>query len=266
MANRKSRRAAAAKAAKGTKVATIAAPLQTEVSFNKNGKHVKAMIAAGVAAETSVISNAVVAVFSEGWAACKAGEMSPDHAADVLKAIHVSVAAKRGEKASKNADGARVSDTKTALKIFDWKCVGNLIEVLNTIDTLTFEKLVAIVRWMKGTPQKAAQWKSTHLTAPSKAELIRVMNKTKKRATKSSKRGGFKKGKGVVGMPSDPVRGLAHVVKCAVAFNKKHAKDFASKSDAKLMAGVINTLNALFKPTRALQAARELAAAAKVAK
>ena len=256
------RKAAKAKAKKAE--ATIAAPLQTDVSFNKNGKNVRAMIEAGVAAETSIISNAVVATFDAGWKACAAGEMTPAHADKVLASIYASVAAKRGEKPSK-VEGPRVSDTRTVLKIFDWKCRANLVSVLNSIDTLTFEKLVAIVRWMKGTPKQSAKWKADLLTAPSKAELLRVMNKTKRRASKSKSRSKRKGSANVVGMPGDADRGLAHVVRCAVAFNKAHGKHLP-RDDAKLMAGVIDTLNALFKPTRALMKAREAEAAAKAAK
>ena len=177
-----------------------------------------------------------------------------------------SIAAKRGEKASK-VEGPRISDTRTVLKIFDWKCRANLVGVLNTIDTLTFEKLTAIVRWMKGTPKQKANWKSDLLTAPSRAELLRVMNKTKRRATKSTKRGGFKSGKGVVGMPmNNAVDGLGHVLKCAKAFNKAHASHFANAGDRKLFAAVLDNINACFAPTRALIKSREEKAAEKAAK
>jgi hypothetical protein len=257
------------KTTKANKAKTIAAPLQTEVSFNKNGKHVKAMIEAGIAAETSVISNAVVATIKAGWLACKAGEMTPAHADHVLIAIRAGVAAandatvKRGEK----LDGARVSDTRTALKIFDWKCRANLVDVLATIETLTFEGLVSIVRWMKGTPQKKAHWKADLITAPSKAELLGVIRKVKGRTSKGGKRGGFKKGKGVVGMPmSDAVAGLGHVLKCAKAFNKAHASHFASAGDRKLFAAVLDNISACFAPTRALIKSREEKAASDAAK
>ena len=248
--------------------ATIAAPLQTEVSFNAKGKHVLAMIDAGIAAQTTVISNAVVAQIKSGWLACKAGEMSPAHADQVLIAINKGVAAANDATfKAKDLDGARVSDTRTALKIHDWKCVKNgaLAAALAEIGTLKFEGLIAIVRWMKGTPKVKAHWRNDLESAPGKADLLKVIRAKKTRATKSTKRKTRKGSATVVGMPGDADRGLGHVIKCAIAFNKAHGK-FLPASDAKLMAGVIDTLNALFKPTRALMKTREEAAAAKAAK
>ena len=263
---RKARRAAD-KTTKATKANDSAA-----VIFNPRHAATRAAIDYGVTNATSSRAVALVEQFRRGIIACQQGGMKPTHADVLIEEIRKGIAVKR-KAANINTDfnvatwAQRASEASAVLKLHEFKCVKPLFATLATIDVLTFEGLAAIARWMRGAHGKGGAWQATTTSAPSKVRLMKLLAEKRTRKSKSKRKGGFAKGDGVVGMPiSDAVRGLGHVLKCAKAFDKAHARHFATASERKLMAACIENLNACFKPTRALVKAREIEAAAKVSK
>jgi hypothetical protein len=241
------------------------------VIFNPRNAATKAAIEYGIDHGTSSRAKALVEQFRLAIVACQKGGMKPTHADVLVEEIRKGIAAKRKAASIKSEFevatwAQRKSEAAAVLKLHEFACVKPLFATLADIDVLTFEGLAAIARWMRGAHGKNGAWQSTTASAPSKAKLLGLLAEKRTRTSKSKRKGGFAKGKGVVGMPSDAVRGLAHVLKCAKAFNATHAKHFAKASDAKMFAAVIDNINACFKPTRALVATREKAAAEAVSK
>jgi hypothetical protein len=217
---------------------------------------------------TSGTRDFLVGQFTRMLKACTVGAMMPngDDVAKMYALIAAGIKSHKGDSEAYNVNATRNSECAAVLKLYDWQCRDALLAMLkgDEFRGLTFEKLVRIARFLRGTPKQDAAAQKDNATLPDVAKIVAAMNKGSKPApTGTSNRA---KG-GVVGMPMNEAdRGLAHVVKCLVAFNAKHGKRLADANDRKLLAAMIDNARSLKPAVAALMkadAAEEAKAASK---
>jgi len=263
MANRKTRRAAAKNAKSSNNSAAVKT---TSAKWNASSPAIKDVVDFAVKHATFGTRDFLIGQFTRMMKACSVGAMMPngDDVAKVYALIAAGINADKGDSEAYNVNATRNSECAAVLKLFDWQCRDALLAMLkgDEFKALTFEKIVRIARFLRGTPKQAAAAQKDNATLPDVAKIVAAMNK----GSKPAPSGTGKRGKraGVVGMPHDADRGLGHVVKCLAAFNAKHGKRLENASDRKLVAAMLDNAKSLFPAVKALMKA-DAAAEAKAA-
>jgi hypothetical protein len=254
--NRKARRAAkAVSRAAGKTVATVATS-KGKIGWDAKRPLVAKAISFSVAQDTTVRRAGVVGQLERALDMIAKKQATVDHAREFINAIRKGIAAKTGDK-YEPAPANKVSEYKKILGLSAFACADKLIVTLNGFDVLTREHLYAIASYMIGARGKKPGWQVSATNAPKREILERVVRKYLNRGdTDTSKR----RKPMVVGMPSDPVRGVDHGIKVTKALIKNIGKEL-SKSDAAQLTGILASFEALKPAARKVIAERNKAAA-----